>query len=220
MELMFHMLYFSGLCLVTLSIQYQYVLIQQMKTWNEAQAYCRQNYIDLATVQTNEDWINIQDAVQVAMTGVTWIGLYNNINSWRWSYKQENMTVQYWAVREPNNYNTREECVVIDNGTWIDHPCTHSHPFICSNAQSYCRQHYTDLATIRNETENDELGLMTEIIPAWIGLYRDSWKWWGGEMGWRRERKVEFQVERGLDESSLAGQLTLVKFYAAVHPIA
>uniref|UniRef100_A0A3Q2TZG1 C-type lectin domain-containing protein n=1 Tax=Fundulus heteroclitus TaxID=8078 RepID=A0A3Q2TZG1_FUNHE len=46
------------------------------------------------------------------------------------------------------------------------------------SAQSYCRTHYTDLATIDSEEENLEV---IKIIPndsnAWIGLYRVPWLW-------------------------------------------
>uniref|UniRef100_A0A8C9XNE2 C-type lectin domain-containing protein n=1 Tax=Sander lucioperca TaxID=283035 RepID=A0A8C9XNE2_SANLU len=48
-------------------------------------------------------------------------------------------------------------------------------------AQSYCRDHYTDLASVRNMTENQKI---QEVIVggnlAWIGLFRDSWKWSNG----------------------------------------
>ncbi|XP_074480638.1 C-type mannose receptor 2-like [Sebastes fasciatus] len=43
-----------------------------------------------------------------------------------------------------------------------------------SSAQRYCRENYTDLATVRNDTENQEiqsLGLSGDY--AWIGLFRD-----------------------------------------------
>ncbi|XP_010779381.1 lectin BRA-3-like, partial [Notothenia coriiceps] len=49
-----------------------------------------------------------------------------------------------------------------------------------TEAQSYCREHHTDLASVRNETENQQI---VELLPAgiyWIGLYRDSWKWSDG----------------------------------------
>uniref|UniRef100_A0A667WJH7 C-type lectin domain-containing protein n=1 Tax=Myripristis murdjan TaxID=586833 RepID=A0A667WJH7_9TELE len=48
-----------------------------------------------------------------------------------------------------------------------------------SDAQSHCRQSYTDLASVRNLTENEEIrGLISYI--SWIGLFRDAWKWSDG----------------------------------------
>ncbi|KAM9364894.1 uncharacterized protein KZ484_011088 [Pholidichthys leucotaenia] len=48
------------------------------------------------------------------------------------------------------------------------------------NAQAFCREHHTDLATVRNKQDNEKLK-----GKGWIGLYRDSstspWKWSSGE---------------------------------------
>uniref|UniRef100_A0A673GCU2 C-type lectin domain-containing protein n=1 Tax=Sinocyclocheilus rhinocerous TaxID=307959 RepID=A0A673GCU2_9TELE len=45
-------------------------------------------------------------------------------------------------------------------------------------AQSYCRQYYTDLVIIQNQTEKNQLNvLMSPYASAWIGLFRDVWKW-------------------------------------------
>lgn len=50
-----------------------------------------------------------------------------------------------------------------------------------SEAQIYCREHYSDLASVRNMKDNEEI---TKLIPnrrnVWIGLFRDSWKWSDG----------------------------------------
>lgn len=45
-----------------------------------------------------------------------------------------------------------------------------------SGAQSYCRQYHTDLASVGNQTDNAVLMAMSSW-GAWIGLFRDSWKW-------------------------------------------
>ncbi|KAM8755162.1 C-type lectin BfL-2-like [Acanthopagrus schlegelii] len=50
-----------------------------------------------------------------------------------------------------------------------------------TEAQSYCREHHTDLASVRNMTENQKVAdLEPAGYRAWIGLYRDSWKWSDG----------------------------------------
>lgn len=48
-------------------------------------------------------------------------------------------------------------------------------------AQSYCRKHHSDLASVRNMAENQKLQkLVTGTVKVWIGLYRDAWKWSDG----------------------------------------
>ncbi|XP_044038974.1 uncharacterized protein LOC122869754 isoform X3 [Siniperca chuatsi] len=53
-----------------------------------------------------------------------------------------------------------------------------------SEAQIYCRQHHTDLVSVRSAAENQEvrnrLQSNTSVQEAWIGLHRDSWKWLDG----------------------------------------
>uniref|UniRef100_A0A8D0D3Z4 C-type lectin domain-containing protein n=1 Tax=Sander lucioperca TaxID=283035 RepID=A0A8D0D3Z4_SANLU len=48
-------------------------------------------------------------------------------------------------------------------------------------AQNYCRAHHTDLASVRNSTENRKVLAMLPVgYWTWIGLFRDSWKWSDG----------------------------------------
>uniref|UniRef100_A0A8D3CID5 C-type lectin domain-containing protein n=1 Tax=Scophthalmus maximus TaxID=52904 RepID=A0A8D3CID5_SCOMX len=48
-----------------------------------------------------------------------------------------------------------------------------------SDAQNYCREHFTDLATVRNDTENLKIHkLLTENKDSWIGLFRDPHFYW------------------------------------------
>lgn len=56
-------------------------------------------------------------------------------------------------------------------------------PKTWGDAQSFCREHYTDLASVRNQTENNQLKVMLSSQYTFIGLYRDSWKWSDGSPG-------------------------------------
>uniref|UniRef100_A0A3B1KH55 C-type lectin domain-containing protein n=1 Tax=Astyanax mexicanus TaxID=7994 RepID=A0A3B1KH55_ASTMX len=45
-------------------------------------------------------------------------------------------------------------------------------------AQSYCREHHTDLPSVRNQIENQQIWSVLEAGERiWIGLFNDSWKW-------------------------------------------
>ncbi|XP_050963643.1 macrophage mannose receptor 1 isoform X1 [Labeo rohita] len=194
MDRLFQLLFFSGFCSFTGGISREYVLIQEQKTWKQAQAYCRENHIDLATVQSDEDWANLREAVQV--TKKAWIGLFNDINSWRWSYQNKEITFSSWSSGEPNNYGGYEACGLMQGRTWNDYNCNSLYPFICFEengtnkfvfinnsknwleAQHYCRQYYTDLVIIQNQTELNEMTvIMKPYTSAWIGAFRDVWKW-------------------------------------------
>ncbi|XP_015260334.1 PREDICTED: macrophage mannose receptor 1-like [Cyprinodon variegatus] len=116
-------------------------------------------------------------------------------------YQHEEKEFRKWATGEPNNKWGKESCgVMTSTGVWQDVPCTETLEPICFNvtgtnvtfvrintgmqwpaAQSYCREHHSDLASVRNELENHKIH---QLVPAgakvWIGLYRDTWKWVDG----------------------------------------
>lgn len=49
-----------------------------------------------------------------------------------------------------------------------------------TEAQRYCREHHTDLASVRNMAENQKVQELSTGENVWIGLFRDSWKWLDG----------------------------------------
>uniref|UniRef100_A0A4W5NEM2 C-type lectin domain-containing protein n=1 Tax=Hucho hucho TaxID=62062 RepID=A0A4W5NEM2_9TELE len=59
--------------------------------------------------------------------------------------------------------------LVTEKKTWYD-------------AQSYCRENYTDLVSIMNEGEKEEVKNkgMNSTTPYWIGLLYDDWEWGDG----------------------------------------
>ncbi|KAL7853058.1 hypothetical protein SRHO_G00188430 [Serrasalmus rhombeus] len=138
-----------------------------------------------------------------------WIGLVRgDTDQWLWSLADANFyrkgdMYRNWAIGDPNNFGGVENCVVMkkSDGTWFDDRCSSLYTFVCydekntnngsyivfisttktwRDAQSYCREHYTDMASVRNQTENQQIwnfGVTSSNGGPWIGLIRDSWKW-------------------------------------------
>ncbi|XP_055045991.2 macrophage mannose receptor 1-like [Misgurnus anguillicaudatus] len=198
--MLIHLLLFSGLCLFTHGTR-NYMLVPVEKTWADAQAYCKLNCIDLATVQTTEDVTNIAALIFQSASFLVWTGLYLDVNSWRWSYNNEGITYSNFFSGEPNN-NGGQECVASYYGDWNDLSCSFKFEFFCydatqtgaaryvlvsdvlrtwQDAQIYCRLHYTDMAIIRTQADNDVISVPTVNGDyAWIGMFRDTWKWSDG----------------------------------------
>ncbi|XP_058261799.1 putative C-type lectin domain family 20 member A [Hemibagrus wyckioides] len=195
---LFMILFLTGV----LSAPRRYYLIQQAMTWNSAQTYCRANHDDLAIIDNADNLIRFQSEVQrQQFSSKAWVGMYNDINSWRWSLDNHPIGPALWAAMwaQPNNGAGDEICGGVDSYGWLDASCSLLLPVVCFDArytgtdcyiyiatkmtwpgaQSYCRQYHTDLASTRNQTE---LSNVQSKIPtfSWIGLFRDFWKWADG----------------------------------------
>uniref|UniRef100_A0A8C2H545 C-type lectin domain-containing protein n=1 Tax=Cyprinus carpio TaxID=7962 RepID=A0A8C2H545_CYPCA len=192
-----HLILFSGFLSGILCDSHrltEYALIQEKKTWNEARDFCRKNYIDLATVQTDEEWSKLNE-LRANYRSNTWIGLYDDVNSWRWSFQNECLEYARWDEDKPKNKRGNQYCVMLhSSGYWSANDCNLKCVVICQNdqepvlvtdgemswkhAQSFCRKNFTDLYTVRTESENQQLTVMIQgYTCAWIGLFRDSWTW-------------------------------------------
>uniref|UniRef100_UPI0037E7B2D0 macrophage mannose receptor 1-like n=1 Tax=Semicossyphus pulcher TaxID=241346 RepID=UPI0037E7B2D0 len=136
-----------------------------------------------------------------------WIGLYDDLNSWKWSlsdpsfYSAGQTEFTQWLTGNPVNLNSGRHCATITNlGTWNDQPCTSTFKSVCcdvtesdvefvlistdmtwTDAQSYCREHHTDLVSVRDLAENIQVAVLVPLLQeVWIGLSRESWKWLDG----------------------------------------
>ena len=62
-----------------------------------------------------------------------WIGLYDDVNSWRWSHTNAEVEFTNWDRNEPNNQWSGEHCTeMYDPGVWNDIPCNLTHQAVCS----------------------------------------------------------------------------------------
>uniref|UniRef100_A0A8C7VVU3 C-type lectin domain-containing protein n=1 Tax=Oncorhynchus mykiss TaxID=8022 RepID=A0A8C7VVU3_ONCMY len=179
---------------------HQYHLITNPMTWTDAQSYCRAHYTDLATVDDMEDQNRLSTSVS-SYNSWLWIGLKKG-DSMKWSladrrfYREGETEFRNWDTGTPQNGN----CALMSTaGLWNNASCDDQHHFLCYDgkqdtnltyvliqenkawidAQSYCRQHHTDLVSVRNQTENTEIEKKISLmgLPVWIGLFLDSWRW-------------------------------------------
>uniref|UniRef100_A0A3B4CT97 C-type lectin domain-containing protein n=1 Tax=Pygocentrus nattereri TaxID=42514 RepID=A0A3B4CT97_PYGNA len=102
-----------------------------MKTWHDAQAYCRQYHTDLATVDNETD--NQQLKSMVIGQWSAWFGLFRD--TWKWS-DQSNASSINWLFGSPNNYGGNKNCGLV-NGDYIDDaPCSNLLPFFCHTSNN------------------------------------------------------------------------------------
>ncbi|NP_001093550.1 uncharacterized protein LOC100002638 precursor [Danio rerio] len=181
-----------ALCSISECVQRQYHFINEKKTWTEAQRYCREKYTDLATVDNMNDTIRLRKSVNDERI---WIGLQKtSVYKWHWSSGDPALYLNLSSSPANNNNCTSK----MRNGQWSVVPCNNNNYFICYNmsrgfvfvnqtmnwtaAQSYCRQNHTDLVTVRNQNENQQLEKFINDrnfsrSSVWIGLFRDTWQW-------------------------------------------
>ncbi|RXM91514.1 Macrophage mannose receptor 1 [Acipenser ruthenus] len=164
----------------------RYILIDQLKTWYEAQQYCRENYTDLVSIKNEDENKKIKEE---AKGSAVWIGLFNNL--WKWSDGGDNYTLLNWSEKQHDNHEGKEKCVMIQNKsnklTINDDQCSKAHPFFCyddttpsvppsapasqdgkklflvnenktwEEAVEYCRSNHTDLVSIESEQEHNRV---------------------------------------------------------------
>ncbi|XP_077083587.1 putative C-type lectin domain family 20 member A [Siphateles boraxobius] len=103
----------------------KYILINELKSWREAQSYCRQVHTDLVSVRNPDENLQIQKLIPV---GVKYIGLYRDPFVWSDS---NTSSFRNWASNQPDGSG---ECVaqqLQDPKLWDDQTCSSPRPFFC-----------------------------------------------------------------------------------------
>ncbi|XP_043101220.1 macrophage mannose receptor 1-like [Puntigrus tetrazona] len=169
---------------------YRFVLIQDPKTWTEAQSYCREIYVDLATVQSDEDRAKLKEAA-------------NDENFQSFAWIAHGHQLHEVGVLGAGLVQHKRACVTVNKfGKWGDDYCNSPKYFFCltdkqdklqdkfqyneksmswNDAQAFCRTHERDLATITNDAENT---FLAKVIwgkgdwNAWVGLHKNLSQWY------------------------------------------
>ncbi|KAK1152060.1 macrophage mannose receptor 1-like, partial [Acipenser oxyrinchus oxyrinchus] len=178
---------FSGLCEDASCQTRKYNLVNINKNWTDARSYCREKHTDLVTVRSLEEQ---QQILNVAKDYQFWIGLYRDSDNWEWS-TGDVVSYTKWTAGSDSLF-----CATADaTGSWDKSSCHDQKPFMCYNgkkytpistlktwaeAQQYCRQHHTDLVSIKSASENEDMKKKAPASPFWIGLFNNPWKWTDG----------------------------------------
>ncbi|XP_025761453.1 C-type mannose receptor 2 [Oreochromis niloticus] len=202
------LLILMGQCCFFTCRLYEYHFIAENKSWYEAQRYCREKNTDLAKVFDMTDMTDMSRLRNSTQNqGEAWIGLNNNTGGnrmWHWSLPG----VEYIQNDSSWNLNGRTDNEKPGNcgrkrDKLADASCDYPMWFVCydemkkdnktlylittpmnwTQAQSYCRYHHIDLASGLDQVDGGELMMMKkkrDPSSAWVGLFRDSWRWSDG----------------------------------------
>ncbi|KAF5891495.1 macrophage mannose receptor 1-like isoform X1, partial [Clarias magur] len=181
-----------------------YQFVNENKNWSEAQTYCREKYTDLASINNMDEMMKLRNTLKMETANQAWIGLQRgDTGRWQWSLAHQTFyrhgdTYRNWSSsKEPND--TNEFCAQIEtSGLWYSIACNVTLPFVCledenankvsfvlihktmtwRDAQTYCRENYIDLLSVRNEIINEGIrNAIANYSRVWIGLFNDSWTW-------------------------------------------
>ncbi|KAM9408017.1 macrophage mannose receptor 1-like [Salvelinus alpinus] len=159
-----------------------YVLIQENKTWIDAQSYCRQHHTDLVSVRNQTESTEIEK--KISLRGLPCIH-FNHI-----SFEFHMETLLYLTL--------------LISGFYTPSSCLRQYQFISTymtwtDAQSYCREKYTDLATVDDMEDLNRLITSVSVYKwSWIGLKMgDSMKWHWSLADRRFYRKGETEFRNG-----------------------
>lgn len=127
----------SGLSALSVNTVREYHFVHILKTWAEAQHYCREMFTDLATVENPAEDTRLS-ALQGGRKNA-WIGLYDDLTRWWWSLRDEdfsnNTDFSNWHVGEPVTKDYKQYkrgCTVMDpNVLWHSSLCIRLRPVVC-----------------------------------------------------------------------------------------
>uniref|UniRef100_A0A8B9KM18 C-type lectin domain-containing protein n=1 Tax=Astyanax mexicanus TaxID=7994 RepID=A0A8B9KM18_ASTMX len=212
------------------SLVREHIHVDKIMTWTKAQQYCRLEYYDLSTISDSAEIKQIVDTGTPPCPSNSgyyvwclldkWIGQYTDtpnlpVPVWKWS-TGENEALCPWASGEPSSVQNKT-CVVTfsKTGVCFNLPCSYNFSFYCmnvyevvlvqqkktwQNALDYCRQHYTDLVSLKADNWMKEAVKVTKAAQTahvWTGLrfLSGQWFWAKGDdlvyQAWSTEGQLQ-----------------------------
>ncbi|XP_014113096.1 PREDICTED: P-selectin isoform X2 [Pseudopodoces humilis] len=127
-------------------------------TWEQARNYCQTFFTDLVAIQ-NQQEIEYLNRSLPYHKHYYWIGIRKLGSTWTWvgTRKALSKEAENWALGEPNNRRSNQDCVEIyiqrpqQAGKWNDEPCSRKKKALCYRAScqpSLCSQRGECVETI------------------------------------------------------------------------
>ncbi|KAK2854264.1 hypothetical protein Q5P01_006925 [Channa striata] len=115
---------FFFICYKLVNNNYEYIFINQSKTWSDAQQYCTKLYNDLAIINSDP----LLNSSVIPQDFPVWTGLYRDGGTWKWSTGLSDY--RNWAPNQPGDNG---DCVAIYSlsKTMITESCSVQFPFVC-----------------------------------------------------------------------------------------
>ncbi|XP_024119896.1 C-type mannose receptor 2 [Oryzias melastigma] len=228
MKLSLFLIILVGPCCFMTNQLFQYCFINEAKSWDEAQEYCREKHSDLATVISMADMERLSQDLGHKKA---WIGLYRKAGGsrmWQWSQPevQFNESQSDWDEHEhePNDSGTENCGTVRKTLKWADLSCNRTTPFICydernsshvlyvkdkknwTDAQNFCRNRHTDLISGAEQMKKLNVVETELLFPSvsnndliFIGLFRDAWQWSDGSRSSFRFWNLNYDDEKSVN---------------------
>uniref|UniRef100_A0A8C5X763 p-selectin n=1 Tax=Malurus cyaneus samueli TaxID=2593467 RepID=A0A8C5X763_9PASS len=107
-------------------------------TWEQARNYCQTFFTDLVAIQ-NQQEIEYLNRSLPYHARYYWIGIRKLGGVWTWVGTRKALTkeAENWALGEPNNRRSNQDCVEIyiqrpqQSGKWNDEPCSRKKKALC-----------------------------------------------------------------------------------------
>lgn len=199
MKIVVFVLLLSAHCELTIALRRNHVFIDDVKSWYDAQSYCREHYDDLSSVDSLDEIAGLDMAKNAYP--LSWVGVRKvSAGYWQWT-DGSNQQFYIWAIDQPDD-PLNAYCARVINGQLFDYHCSAPYPFFCykwepelilvrekkswEDALEHCRTHHSDLASLPSYLhliQINKITAMAESPSVWTGLrfLSGSWFWVSGE---------------------------------------
>uniref|UniRef100_A0A3B3TZB0 C-type lectin domain-containing protein n=1 Tax=Poecilia latipinna TaxID=48699 RepID=A0A3B3TZB0_9TELE len=204
------------------SLNQKYHLIEDKKTWQKAQIYCRENHTDMISGSKQlQDARSANVLNSVGNKTHVHFGLFRD--AWKWS-DGSSFSFRYWHKGFNNQQPNSGQCAMFkfnDKGRWRNENCMAKKHFIYNvilikenktweDALTYCRDHHHDLVTITNM--DDQRWIQEKVKEAstdyvWMGLRYtctlDLWFWVSDDV----VRYKNWALDGQMDDCDMSGAM-------------